>query len=44
MKLLGITKSKINKDKNGKTNPHLENNVIVLIHFNRFKSFIYISF
>ena len=34
MKLLGITKIKINKDKNGKTNPHLENNFIVLIHFN----------
>ena len=38
MKLLGITNHKLNKDKNGKTKPHLENNFIVLIHFNIFNN------
>ena len=34
MKLLGITKSKITKDKNGKNVPHLEINEVLLVHFN----------
>ena len=34
MKLLRSTKSKINKDKNGETVPHLEISEVVLIHFN----------
>ena len=34
MKLLRSTKSKINKDKNGGTVPHLEITEVVLIHFN----------
>ena len=34
MKLLGITKSKITKDENGETVPHLENTEIVLIYCN----------
>ena len=34
MKLLGSTKSKINKDKNGKNVPHLEVTEVVLIHYN----------
>ena len=34
MKLLRSTKSKINKDKNGETVPHLEVTEVVLIHFN----------
>ena len=34
MKLLRSTKSKINKDKNGETVPHLEITEVVLIHFN----------
>ena len=32
MKLLGSTKSKINKDKNGENVPHLEITEVVLIH------------
>ena len=31
MKLLGITKSKITKDKNGKNVPHLEINEVLLV-------------
>ena len=34
MKLLEITKSKINKDKNGRNVPHLEINEVALIHCN----------
>ena len=34
MKLLGITKSKITKDENGETVPHLENTEIVLVYCN----------
>ena len=34
MKLLGITKRKINKDKNGENIPHLEITEVVLIHCN----------
>ena len=34
MKLLGSTKSKINKDKNSENAPHLENAEVVLIHCN----------
>ena len=34
MKLLGSTKSKINKDKNGENVPHLEITEVVLIHCN----------
>ena len=34
MKLLGSTKSKINKDKNGENVPYLEINEVVLIHCN----------
>ena len=34
MKLLGSTKSKITKDKNGEKVTHLEINKVVLIHFN----------
>ena len=34
MKLLGSTKSKINKDKNGENVPHLEITELVLIHSN----------
>ena len=34
MKLLGSTKSKITKDKNGENVPHLEIMEVVLVHFN----------
>ena len=34
MKLLGGTKSKITKDKNGENGPHLEITEVELIHFN----------
>ena len=34
VKLLGRTKSKINKDKNGKNMPHLESTEVILIHCN----------
>ena len=34
MKLLGSTKSKITKDKNGENVPNLEINEVVLIHWN----------
>ena len=34
MKLLGITESKITKDKNGENVPHLEIVELVLIHSN----------
>ena len=34
MKLLGITKNKINKEKNGENIPHLEITEVVLIHCN----------
>ena len=32
MKLLGSTKNKITKDKNGENVPHLELNEVVLVH------------
>ena len=34
MKLLGNTKSKINKDENGENVPNLEITVVVLVHYN----------
>ena len=34
IKLLGSTKSKINKDKNGKNVSHLETSEVVLVHCN----------
>ena len=34
MKLLGSTKSKITKDKNGENLPHIEITEVVLIHCN----------
>ena len=34
MKLLGITKNKITKDKNGENVPHLEITEVVLVHCN----------
>ena len=34
MKLLGSTKSKISKDKNGENVPHLEITEVILVHFN----------
>ena len=34
MTLLGSTKAKITKDKNGETMPHLEINEVVLVHCN----------
>ena len=34
MKILGSTKNKITKDKNGKNVPHLEITEIVLVHCN----------
>ena len=34
MKLLGSTEKKINKNKNGKNVPHLENSEVVLVHCN----------
>ena len=34
MKLLGSTKNKINKDKNGENVPYLEITEVVLVHFN----------
>ena len=34
MKLLGITKCKITKDKNGENVPHLEVTKVVLVHCN----------
>ena len=34
MKLLGSTKSKITKDENGETVPHLELTELVLVHCN----------
>ena len=34
MKLLGSTKNKITKDKNGENLPHLEITEVVLVHFN----------
>ena len=34
MKLLGSTKSKITKDKNGENVPHLEVVELVIVHFN----------
>ena len=34
MKLLGSTKNKINKDKNGKNGPHFETTEVVLVHCN----------
>ena len=34
MKLLGSTKIKINKDKNGKNVPHLEITKVILVHCN----------
>ena len=47
MKLLGITKSEITKDKNGENVPHLEITEVVSVHCNvvnndsRFKSIIH---
>ena len=38
MKLLGSTKSKINKDENGKNVPHLKITEVVLIHRNIVKN------
>ena len=38
MKLLGSTKSKTTKDKNGENVPHLEITDVVLIHWNIVKS------
>ena len=35
MKLLGSTKNKITKDKNGKNVPHLEITEVVLVHCNK---------
>ena len=34
MKLIGSTKSKINKDENGENEPHLEITEVILIHCN----------
>ena len=34
MKLLGSTKSKISKDKNGENVPHLKITEVILVHFN----------
>ena len=34
MKLLGSTKNKIIKDKNGEYVPHLEITEVILVHFN----------
>ena len=34
MKLLGSTKNKINKDKDGENVPHLEITEVILVHFN----------
>ena len=34
MKLLGNTKSKTTKDKNGENVPHLEMNKVILVHCN----------
>ena len=34
MKLLGSTKNKITKDKNGENEPHLEITVVLLVHCN----------
>ena len=34
MKLLGSTKSKINKDKHGENVPHLEITEVILVHCN----------
>ena len=38
MKLHGSTKSKTNKDKNGENVPHLEINVVILVHCNIFNN------
>ena len=38
MKLLGSTKSKINKDENGENTPYLEITKVVLIHCNIFNN------
>ena len=38
VKLLKITKSKINKDKNGKNVPHLDITEVVLVHCNIFNN------
>ena len=38
MKLLGSTKNKITKDKNGENVPHLEITEVVLVHCNIVKS------
>ena len=34
MKLVGSTKSKVTKDKNGENLPHLEITKVVLVHYN----------
>ena len=34
MKLLGSTKNKINKDKDGENVPHLQITEVILVHFN----------
>ena len=34
MKLLGSTKSKINKDKNSENVPHLDITEVILVHWN----------
>ena len=38
MKLLGSTKSKINKDKNGENVPHLEITEVILVNYNIVKN------
>ena len=38
MKLLGSTKNKITKDKNGENVPHLESTEVVLVHCDFFNN------
>ena len=44
MKLLGSTKSKITKDKNGENVPYLESTEVVLTHCNANNSYQFIYF
>ena len=44
MKLLGSTKSKITKDKNGENVPYLESTEVVLTHCNVNNSYQFIYF
>ena len=39
MKLLGINKNKINKNKNGENKPNLENTEVILVHCNIVNSY-----